>query len=301
MADSVPPPVSNTTKEVAKATLAGLLQQGDSSQSTLDSTLANDYDSDLSFEIIGMDYGQQLGQSAPPIEWRTTFKSNILNTLYYNDYMSPFHQLMADMRTSTIEDRAHVIQALVKGHSHKIFATHSGRQPDSTDHYIIKKATEHLIGAPSLSITTIPGSSWVILTVKDKSSIPILANQKAVISVRHRWLVCFHPIITKSSLVHIIELKNVRHVGEMSEVKDWLMGEGVVITSQEPSEATWTPDYHKLIVWKLQALTNTWSCPTAVTLAHGCIYLAPSPICNVCHSDDHHATLCVWKKILHSS
>ena len=301
MINSVPPLVANTTKEAAKATLVGLLQQGDSSQSTLDSSLADDYDSDSSFEIVSMDYGQQLGQSAPPIEWRTTFESSIINTLYYGDYMSPFRQLMVDMRASTTEDRANVIKALVKGRSHKIFATFSGRQADSADHHILEAATEYLIKASPSSITTIPGSPWVILTVEDKASVVKLANQKAVISTRHRRLVCFRPIVTKSSLVRVIELKNVRRVGELSEVRARLSVEGVVVTSQEPTEATWTPEHRERVVWKLQAPTTTWSCPTVVTLNHGRIYLAPSPICDVCHSDDHHATLCVWKKVLRSS
>lgn len=98
-----------------------------------------------------------------------------------------------------------------------------------------------------------------------------------------------------------MEVKGFRSLEELDEIRQRLFVEDTTITSEVPPAGSWTPDYRDRVVWKLQVPLPESIIPTAVSLSRGSIQLLPAPLCDLCHSDDHHRTRCVWRDILYTS
>lgn len=103
-------PTPNTPiKAVARSALS--LFPSDTSKETT----VEDPDSDESFCILHMGYGQRLGQPELSEEWRISFDQNARDSLYFGDHMAPFRGLMRLMRDNTIKEQSVAIRNLIKG------------------------------------------------------------------------------------------------------------------------------------------------------------------------------------------
>ena len=145
----------------------------------------------------------------------------------------------------------------------------------------------------------ISGSPWTVVQMKHTSQVRALITQKAVIEPGLNLMVVFRPILTTSGLNRVIQVKGLQRIEDWAEVKRKLYDAGVAVVSEDPEVTGWVPEYPERVIWKLRAPSVDWEVPTNVPLARGTtVFLLPSLLCNLCHSDDHHRKRCRWESVV---
>ena len=77
--------------------------------------VVSDIESNDSFTIVPMAYGALLGQVTPSNEWMVVFDQKQLDSLYFGDYLSSFHQLLRDMKDKTVQQQGSAVNTLTSG------------------------------------------------------------------------------------------------------------------------------------------------------------------------------------------
>ena len=137
--------------------------------------------------------------------------------------------------------------------------------------------------------------------MKAKDDILKLLTQQLILH-SHRFpkrLIVFRRVIKSSNRERVVEVKGFRSLGELDEIRQCLLAANTTVTAEDPPAGLWTPDYRDRVVWKLQVLLPESVIPTATSLSRGSIQLLLAPLCDLCHSDDHHHTRCIWRDILY--
>ena len=281
--------------------------------------VVDDVDSDDSFSVITLGYGTGLGNTTHAASWLTTFTPAQLTSIYFGDYLAPFRGLLRSLKDSPVQEQSKAISSLTKGiniilpsctifnqlslgRSKKVLAITSGVYAVHEARQLISQAIQYLIHKEVLSYTAIPESSWVIVELNNPSDIDALVTQKLMVQQSRlpKKLVLFRRIITQSSLDRVIQVKNIRSVSELAEVKDKLAEEGITVVSEDPPE--WSSTYTDRVVWKLTVPNAAYQIPTKITLnLRGSVQLQPAPLCGTCHSDDHHYTRCEWRAFINGT
>ena len=71
------------------------------------------------------------------------------------------------------------------------------------------------------------------------------------------------------------------------------------VVKEDPAPDLWTSVYKERVIWKVKASDKKWITPKYVTTTSGNrLTLVNAPVCEICHSDDHHLAACPWEGIL---
>ena len=275
--------------------------------------------SDESFSIITMGFGQRLGEAEASSEWEVNFDASARFNIYFGDYLSPFRQFLRTMIGVPAKEQASAIGALTKGtfsicsnhhhlitflgHTLRVLVAVTGRQSTYQTTQLVTRAIAFLTSVPPRSITPVPHSAWVVAELRNTADVDKLLTQKLIINLRRtpNSLIVFRRIVKQSGRERVVEVKGLRHNAEIAEVKARLLEVGTTVIREDPPAASWSFEYRDRVVWKLEVQSTTWIVPTSVSLSQGHVQLLPSPICDLCHSDDHHRSRCGWEKRLYGT
>jgi hypothetical protein len=259
----------------------------------------SDEESDVSFDLVEMDFGKKLEIKDSSYQWLKVFDADLVGTLYFGDHMAPFRQLLFDMKDSPEIEKQAEIKALLKGASRKVFVAVSGSR---TNPYAVKTAIEAIVevtGEKPTEMVSIQGSAWMIAQMKQKEDIEKLVVQRTVVDQTNKMLVVFRAIALKASTERVVEVKNLRSRQQIKEMREALASQGVNVVQQFPPEEDWSTTYTERVVWKLEVPSPSYTIPTSVVLSKGAtVKLMNPPSCATCHSDDHHSQICVWRNYL---
>lgn len=280
---------------LASATSLDQPSDGDSSDSS-------EILSDSSFDVLLMGFGKKLGGLSNTPQFITTFQQSNLDQLYFGDHMAPFRSLMHRLKDSSEQQRSRAIRDLVVGHHRKVMVAVTGRVSDTRSEEVAKRAISFLLGVEPRDVVHLPDSAWIIMQLKHTSDIEKLVAQQVVIEPVLKLLIVFRPILTTSNLNRVVQVKGVQFGQDLKELKEKLEAEGASVVEETPPSEQWTPTFSERVVWKLRAPYSTWAVPTIVPLTWGQLprqcQLHFSPLCSLCHSDDHHRGVCGWEQVI---
>ena len=186
------------------------------------------------------------------------------------------------------------------GSSFRLLVAVTGHTSTPDTRQLFGRAIEHLTTRSPRNYTPIPDSPWHVVDMHLKEDVELLLRQQVIMHQRRSFkrLIVFRRIIKTSNHERVVEVRNLRHQAEITEAKQQLSLEGVSVTVEDPAASEWQSDYRDRVVWRLKVPSPTWEVPTSIRLSQGHVRLSPAPLCDLCHSDDHHKSRCIWRDIL---
>lgn len=157
---------------------------------------------------------------------------------------------------------------------------------------------EKLTGRPPANIIPVQKSPWAVVEMEKKKDRNDLLKQKVVYDQGKKVLIVFREPAFRPTEDRVFEIKDVNYKQDLVDLEADLIASGSRIVSQKPATNDWSSTKIGRIIWKTKAPNKTWKIPTSAISKQGTkMLIRPSPVCSICHSDDHAPADCEWKNL----
>ena len=173
---------------------------------------------------------------------------------------------------------------------------------------------EKLTGRPPANIIPVQKSPWAVVEMEKKkdrndllkqkvskflwTGVKANNNLKVVYDQGKKVLIVFREPAFRPTEDRVFEIKDVNYKQDLVDLEADLIASGSRIVSQKPATNDWSSTKIGRIIWKTKAPNKTWKIPTSAISKQGTkMLIRPSPVCSICHSDDHAPADCEWKNL----
>ena len=259
---------------------------------------SNDSDSDVEFIINIPD------RNAPPestsIGKAQRIMTNFKNPIheFHHDHQAPFRGILADLKDEPMR-AVEEITGLMKGErKKKLLVATTGRDYGTEARHLIIQTIEKITTKKPVEIVPVRKSAFAVVKLQNKNDVEKLIEQKAAYDPVRKMVIIFRRYTRKASKIRAIELCNIKVETDLKEMREYLEKEqGVKMLKVVPEK--WSTIYEGRVIWTIEAPKEDWKYPRKVTTVAGTMVLVrDAPVCDICHSDDHHHTECPWHDLI---
>ena len=226
----------------------------------------------------------------------TTFKNPIHQ--FHHDHQALFRGILADLKDKP-KRAVEEITSLMKGErKQKLLVAMTGRDYGTKARHLIIQTIEKIMTKKPAKIVPVRKSAFAVMKLQNKNDVEKLIEQKAAYDLVRKMVIILRRYTRKASKIRAIELCNIKVETDLKEMKEYLKKEqGVRMLKEVPEK--WSTIYEGRVIWTIEALKEDWKYLRKVTTVAGTMILVrDAPVCDICHSDDHHHTECPWHDLI---
>jgi hypothetical protein len=261
---------------------------------------SDDEEIDFNFEILEIDREITIGSAEPGRSSKLVTEFPSPAYICHMDHMAPFRGIVSESRDNLGAAGMEISGFFRNDTKKKLLAAATGHEFTTESRRAIIFAIEKLLGKKPIDVTPVRKSAWAVVTMDAKEGVKKLIEQKAAFDPLKRMLVVFRMPTMRATSERLFEVKNAVKIDELDHLRSILIDEQkVTIVEEVPRAGEWTSVFDGRVVWKVTAPNPSWQIPNKALVRTGnYLYLTSAPICDICHSDDHHFYSCPWKTIL---